>query len=208
MRILYLTILLFCVKALNAHQPDISSIMIYEQNGKSILLIKSSLTAFEAEVHYIFGEDAYKTPEEFNQLVTQLFQQHCFVIANKDTIQFANIQVQLGHETNLFAELDNLPKTIKSLKIRNALFKDMHNNRCELILTLNGLPQKQYIFDNSNNHEVNLEADNGKWVIASTNKAFYLNPGFLSLLAVIVIIILVVAVPRGKSRHATEQKQS
>ena len=82
-------------------------------------------------------KDAYKTPDEFNQLVIQHFQKNCFVVADGDTIKFTNIQVQLGHETNLFAELDNVPKTINSFYVRNTLFKDMSNNHCELILTIN-----------------------------------------------------------------------
>ena len=56
MKALYLIIFLFGFKAVYAHNPDLSSLMIYEQNGKSILLIKSSLTAFEGEVNYIFGK--------------------------------------------------------------------------------------------------------------------------------------------------------
>ena len=159
MKTVYLIIFLLGFKAAFAHNPDIASLMIYEQNGKSILLIKSSLTAFEGEVDYIFGKDSYKTPEEFNQLVIQHFQKNCFVIANGDTIKFTNIQVQLGHETNLFAELENVPKTINSFYVSNTLFKDMPNNQCELILTLNGLPQKQYILDKSNQQEVNLKVE-------------------------------------------------
>ena len=168
MRLVHLVIFLLGFQAVYAHNPDLASLMIYEQNGKSILLIKSSLTAFEGEVDYIFGKDSYKTPEAFNQLVVQHFRRNCFVIANGDTLTFSNIQVQLGHETNLFAELENVPKTIKSFSLRNALFADMHNNLCELILTLNGFPQKQYILTNANNHEVNLNVEGNKWIVAKT----------------------------------------
>ena len=56
MKTIYLIIFLLGFKAVYAHNPDLSSLMIYEQNGKSILLIKSSLTAFEGEVDYIFGK--------------------------------------------------------------------------------------------------------------------------------------------------------
>lgn len=181
-------------KAVNAHSPDIASLMIYEQNGKTILLLKSSLTAFETEVQYLFGKDSYKTPEEFNELAKQLFQKKCFVVANEDSISFSNIQLQLGHETNLFAELDHMPKAIKTLHIKAAMFEDINNNKCELILTLTGIEQKQYIFDNSNQHEVSLEVKNNTWVIAEPNKAFYLNTSFLFTLLVTAIVVIVVAV--------------
>ncbi len=192
MRIVYLLIFLLGFKAVYAHNPDLSSLMIYEQNGKSILLIKSSLTAFEGEIDYIFGKGAYKTPEEFNQLVIQHFQKNCFVIANGDTIKFANIQVQLGHETNLFAELDNLPKTIHSFYVKNSTFKDMSNNLCELILTLNGISQKQYILNNSNEHKVTLKAENNKWAVDEAGKAFHFNSTFLIGSAVLLIVLLIV----------------
>ncbi|MFZ1748920.1 MAG: hypothetical protein WAU01_01960 [Saprospiraceae bacterium] len=179
MKTIYLILLMLGFNAMYAHNPDISSLMIYEQNGKSILLIKSSLTAFEGEVDFNFGKGAFKTPEEFNQLIIQHFQKNCFVVANGDTLRFSNPQVQLGHETNLFAELESVPKSIHTLHVKCALFKDMHHNQCELILTINGLPQKQYILNNDNHQEVRLKAENNKWVVFETSKPFYSNSIFL-----------------------------
>lgn len=187
MKTVYLIIFLLGFKAVYAHNPDVASLMIYEQNGKPILLLKSSLTAFEAEVDYIFGKGAYKTPEEFNQLVKQHFQKNCIMMADGDTIQFTNMQVQLGHETNLFAELENVPKSIQSFYVSNTVFKDMHNNKCELIITLNGLPQKQYILDTGNQQEVMLATENNTWVVAEAAKAFSLTSTFLIGLAVLLI---------------------
>ena len=192
MKSIYLIIFLFAFKATYAHNPDIASLMIYEQNGKSILLIKSSLTAFEGEVNYIFGKNAYKTPEEFNQLMIQHFQKNCFVVADGDTIKFTNIQVQLGHETNLFAELENVPKSINSFYVSNTVFKDMHNNKCELILTINGLPQKQYILDNDNQQEVTLQAENNKWVMGKTTNASFASPTSLFGIAAFLIIAIII----------------
>ncbi len=115
-------------------------------------------------------------------------------------IKFSNIQVQLGHETNLFAELDNVPKTLKSFYVSNALFKDMYNNKCELIVTLHGLPQQQSILENGNKHQVSFTIENDKWVINETTKSFYLTPAFLITLAVFVLITLtaIVVINRKK----------
>lgn len=192
MKAVYFVIFLFGFKAVQAHNPDLSSLMIYEQNGKSILLIKSSLTAFEGEVNFIFGKESYKTPEEFNQLLIQHFQKNCLLIADGEIIKFSNVQVQLGHETNLFAELDNLPKTINSFYIKNALFKDMPNNMCELILTVNGLPQKQYILNKGNQQKVTLNAEKNKWMVVETASAFNLNSIFLIGAAVLLIVSFIV----------------
>lgn len=181
-------ILLFCFRAGMAHQPDLSSLMIYEQNGKSILLIKSSLTAFEEEIIYLYGKDSYKTPQEFQQLVIKHFQKNCSVIINGETIKFVNPKVILGHETTIFAELSSRPKTIKSLDVKNAVFKDMPNNVCEVILTLNDLPQKQFVLGNALSHEAKLRVVNGAWTIEEKSSDFYKQPVFV-LLAIFIIIV-------------------
>ena len=195
MRIVQLIIFLLCFEAVSAHTPDLASLMIYNQNGKSILVIKSALTAFEGEVDYIFGKEAYKTPEEFNQLVLQHFQKNCVIIANGDTLKFSNLQVQLGHETNLFAELDNVPKTIESFYVSNTFFQDMNNNQCELILALNGYSQEQYVLNNENIHAVKLEMAGNKWVVDETTDTLNLAPGLLlGLAALSIAAILVLAI--------------
>ncbi len=173
-----------------AHNPDIASLMIYEQNGKSILLIKSSLTAFEGEVDYVFGKNAYKTPEEFNQLVIQHFIKNCSLIVNGNKLDFSNIQVQLGHETNLFAELINMPEKISAIDVKCALFKDMSNNKCTLILATKGLPQQQYLLNNSNNHQVKLKVEDNTWVVEEENRAFYLSSTFIIGVSLLILLLI------------------
>ena len=164
---------MFFTPFLFAHSPDLSSMMIYEQNGKYFLAIKSSLTAFEGEIDYHFNKNAYKTPEEFQQLVSKHFQKNCLLIINNNTIKFIHPTVVLGHETTVFAELLNVPDKFNSLYVRNTVFKDMPNNMCELILTLKGLPQKQYILTNANNQEVKLNVENDYWEVEETNASFF-----------------------------------
>ena len=122
----------------------------------------------------------------------QHFKNNCFVIANGDTLQFSNIQVQLGHETNLFAELENVPKSMQSLYVSNTVFKDMPNNKCELIVTLNGLPQKQYVLDNSNQQAVMLKAENAQWVVVEAADAINVNNTYFFILVSMLFILLVV----------------
>ena len=190
LKTLYLILLVFGFKVANAHNPDLSSLMIYKQNGKSILVIKSSLTAFEGEVDFTFGKGQYKTPDEFNQLVIKHFKNNCFVIANGDTLSFSNIQVRLGHETTLFAEIGTMPDKIKSFKVCCTIFKDMANNTCELILTdIGGLPQKQYVLNNKNEHTVDFRIQHDTWIMVETAKPFYFTKGFLIGLASLMIIM-------------------
>ena len=175
--------------------------MIYEQNGKYFLAIKSSLTAFEGEIDYHFNKNAYKTPEDFQQLVSKHFQKNCLLIINNDIIKFINPTVVLGHETTVFAELLNVPDKFNSLYVRNTVFKDMPNNMCELILTLKGLPQKQYILTNENKQEVKLRVENDNWEVEETNASFFKSSNLLlwSLLFLSVLVVVAIAVWRKKN---------
>ena len=193
--------MVFFTPFLFAHSPDLSSMMIYEQNGKYFLAIKSSLTAFEGEIDYHFKENAYKTPEDFQQLVSQHFQKNCLLFINNDTIKFIHPTVVLGHETTVFAELLNVPDKFNSLYVRNTVFKDMPNNMCELILTLKGLPQKQYILTNENKQEVKLSVENDNWEVEETNASFFKSSNLLlwSLLFLSVLVVVAIAVWRKKN---------
>ena len=193
--------MVFFTPFLFAHSPDLSSMMIYEQNGKYFLAIKSSLTAFEGEIDYHFKENAYKTPEDFQQLVSKHFQKNCLLIINNDIIKFINPTVVLGHETTVFAELLNVPDKFNSLYVRNTVFKDMPNNMCELILTLKGLPQKQYILTNENKQEVKLRVENDNWEVEETNASFFKSSNLLlwSLLFLSVLVVVAIAVWRKKN---------
>ena len=187
---------MFCVKLSQAHEPDLSNLMIYEQNGKCFIVIKSSLTAFEGEVDYLFGKNAYKSPEEFQQLVIKHFQNNCLVIINDERITFKNLKVILGHETTLFAELSNTPSKVNSIYVRNTLFKDMPSNMCEIILMFKGLDQKQYILSKGNEHEVKLTIENNKWKVVKAMDWSHKNPtlvfGLVFFLVVSAIIMIVI----------------
>lgn len=201
MKPIYLIMLLLFSKLVYGHQPDLSNLMIYEQNGKNFLAIKSSLAAFEGEVDYLFNKNAYKTSEAFQLLVIKHFQNNCLVIINNDTIKFKNPKVILGHETTLFAELLHVPNKINSLYARNTLFKDMPNNMSELILTLKGLPQQQYILNNENKHEVKLKVENDQWTVVVAKASFLSFSNLLlgASLSLAVLAIVAIAIRRKKT---------
>lgn len=178
-KLVYLTLLFFYYNAARAHEPELSSAMIYDNKGKSLLVIRGSLSAFESEIDYNYGNDAYKTPEAFKELVIKHFQNNCFIIINADTIRLINPYIVLGHETNLFAELANTPGKVKSLYLKNTFFKDIPNNKSELILSTEGLPQQQYILNNTNKQEVKLKVKNGSWVIDEGDNAVLKSSNFI-----------------------------
>lgn len=199
MKSICLTLLLLFANGAKAHQPDLSNLMIYEQNGRYFLAIKSSLTAFEGEIDYLFGIDAYKTPEAFQQLVIKHFQNNCFVIIDGDTTRFVNPQVMLGHETTLFAEMMNIPDKPNSIYIRNTVFKDMPSNMSEIILSIKGISQKQYILDNANQHEVKLKLENNNWVVVE-NKNLVSTTSYLFIGSVLLVVAIILFTKSRKKK--------
>lgn len=184
-----------------AHSPDLSSLMIYEQNGKHFLAIKSSLTAFEGEIDYHFKKNSYKTTEEFQQLVSKHFQKNCLLIINNDSIKFGQPTVVLGHETTVFLELPNLSQQINTLYLKNELFADLPHNQCELILMVKGYPQKQYILKKENLHQVKLLMENGSWTIEEISNSFPKTSNLIiwGVVSIAVIVFLILSIRKKKN---------
>lgn len=200
MKSIWIILLILSSKLVQAHQPDLSNLMVYEQNGKYLLVIKSSLTAFEGEIDYHFGKNAYSSPEAFQDLVIKHFQKNCAVVMNNEPIKFINPKVILGHETTLFTELSNPPKHFSAIYIKNTLFKEMPQNMCEVILTLNGFAQKQFLLNQVNNHEVSLKLENGSWVVEDVSEFPYKTLLLLSLGAVFITGLVIAVKAKSKKK--------
>jgi hypothetical protein len=186
--------------SVQAHGPDLSSLMIYDQNGKYFLALKSSLTAFEGEIDYLFSKDSYKSAEAFQLLVLKHFRNNCFVVVNGDTIQFTNPKVVLGHETTLIAELLHFPKKVESIYVRNTLFMDMPANMCEIILTMKGFPLQQYILNNDNKYEVQFELQNEQWTVKNSGSFWNHNKQLLLLIVLFLAATIVLILAKRKRR--------
>ena len=199
MKLVFLILSLLLVNLTHAHGPDLSILMIYQQNGKTLLVIKSALTAFEGEIDYTFGKNSYKNADEFQVLAIKHFQRNCKVAFNGETVRFHNPTVILGHETTLFAELLNVPKDFNSISVRNAMFGDMPSNMCEVILNFNKMPQKQFILNNDNDHAVRFKLNGGKWTLdEATHPMNDMAILSVSMVFIIVFIMLLFRLKKGK----------
>lgn len=170
-----------------AHQPDLSTMMLYQdEQGRSFLQIYGALTAFEGEIDYIYSEKSYKTPEQFKQLVLKHFKKNVFFIINSnDTLRLERPQVILGHETKVVCEVFGFPKKINELMIKNSMFIDIPNNQSLVILLQKGLPVQQFKLNNSNQQQVNLKLTDGNWELV------YLYQYNFNYWVVIIVISLV-----------------
>lgn len=181
-------LLLFNSISIFAHQSDLSTVMIYEdEKGRCFLQIYSSLNAFEGEIDYKYSKNAYKTPEEFRALVIEHFKNNVLFICNgKDTLKFGKPQVLLGHETKLVVEVFGFPENITSMYFKNTLFMDIPHNQSSLMMLKKGLPNQLFVLNNENKQQIDLVLENGKWESTAVNSS-------LSILVWISIIGLLLS---------------
>ena len=186
-------LLLFNTISIFAHQQDLSTVMIYQdEKGKCFLQIYSSLTAFEGEIDYKYSKNAYKTPEEFRALVIDHFKKNVLFICNeKDTIKFGKPLVLLGHETKLLVELLGFPENSRSMYFKNAFFMDTPNNQSSLIILKKGLPNQLYVLNDENKQQIDLVLENGKWQSTTS----ILNLSMAPFLFWASIIVLLLSIP-------------
>jgi hypothetical protein len=178
-------LLLFNIFSIFAHQPDLSTVLInQDEKGKCFLQIYSSLTAFEGEIDYKYSKNAYKTPEEFRALVIEHFKKNVLFICNTtDTLKFCKPIVLLGHETKLVVEVFGFPKNIRSMYFKNAFFMDTPHNKSSMIILKKGLPNQLFVLNNENKQQINLVLENGKWKSTAENS-------WSSLLVWVSILVL------------------
>lgn len=189
---LFVLSLILVSKVTFAHQPDLSNIIISKtNNGQVILQINSSLTAFQQEVIFHNGEGAYKTPEEFQEMVINHFLDGFSFIVNKnDTLQIKNPQVFLGHETKIVAEIIGMPEDVSAINFKADLFKDIHNNQSIVIFLLDKFPTQKYGLANDSSHEIDIQLKDGSW--QNTNiKDLGSNINFGSYIGVLVLAFAV-----------------
>jgi hypothetical protein len=178
-----------------AHQPDLSNIVISKtDNGQVILQVNSSLTAFQQEVNFVNGEGFYKSPEEFRNLVIKHFNSLFSMIINKkDTLQFKNPKVFLGHETKLVVEIIGLPETINSIQLKNTLFKDIYHSQSIVIFLLEQFPTQKFSLDVDNKYQINLALKKGNWenILEEKMTSNFKYVGYFTILLVILAVFLV-----------------
>jgi hypothetical protein len=159
---------------MKAHQPDISTTMLVEKDQNQWLLqISGALTGFQYAIKDHYGDAAYATPEEFQDLVLNHLQENLSIIFNDhDKVSFANGFVKLGHETNVVFEIKTVPNTIESIQVKNSSFKNIYHNQSALIILKKGIEQQQFILNNDNEHQVEVIINGNKFQLVKQSKAY------------------------------------
>ena len=147
-----------------AHNPDASTTMLVEkENNTWVLQISSSLTAYQQEV---------RTPEEFQQMVLEHIKNNLDISFNDGSkITLGQGIVKLGHETKVVFEVFGIPSDLQSIRVRNAVFKDIGRSQSALFIFKDGFSKDQFILNNDNDHTLNLKVNGNKFVEASQQNA-------------------------------------
>jgi hypothetical protein len=155
----------------SAHQPDISTTMLVEQeDGSWVLQVRASLTAFEYEVHTKYGKDSYKTPEEFNELVIRhVTESISITFGENNAAELDHAFVKLGHETNVVFKAIGIPETITTMSVTNGSFKNIHGNQSALIIIKTGFEKKQFILSDTNEHTAKLSVLGNTFELQANN---------------------------------------
>lgn len=179
--------------SLQAHQVEISSTMLVEQdNSKWVLQIRSALTSFDYAIEAAYPP--YKSPEEFRSLVLQHIQDNLQITFNEeDDVMLQNGAVKLGHETSVVFEVVGVPEIIKSVYVENTSFKTIHRSQNALLILKKDFQKKQFLLNDQNDYALYLKADNTQFIPATPKIMFskistnYIYAGVGLLLAGLIV---------------------
>lgn len=148
-----------------AHKPNLASFILSKtDDGKYIIQLTGALTGFESQINYHFGKNAYKTPEEFRELVINRFTNTTSLFIDGKQIGFKNTIVVLGHETKLLTEAIGIPKNANQIKLTNTFFENTSRNQLITMFILDSYPKQKYVLNNKNKQTINIVFENNKWI--------------------------------------------
>lgn len=191
-----------------AHQPELSTTMLVEQTkGKWLLQVRSALTAFQYEVETNYSKGAYRSPEEFQELVLEHLKKNIQLSFNEDSKYAIALEggfVKLGHETNVIFELVGVPQEIKSLSITNNTFDGISRSQSAFIIAKNSFKRKQFILKEDNQHTVKLLVENNQFKqkrIKLDVQSIFSEYVYLINITVLLIFTLMFLINKGLSRQ-------
>jgi hypothetical protein len=157
---------------IQAHETNLSSsVLIEQEEGKWLLQIRGSLTAFEYEIENQYGDSAYTTPKEFKTLVINYLHDNVSILLNNS--QFIGLQngmVKLGHETSVTYQLTSPLDSIENLTFHNGSFRNIPRNNNLVFILKDGFSKDQFILNNENNQTIKLQTKGNQFVLVKPRK--------------------------------------
>ncbi|WP_026951680.1 hypothetical protein [Algoriphagus mannitolivorans] len=204
--LLFSFLLAFVVPA-KAHDPDLSSLLIIEQeSGQWILQVNAPLTALEFVVNDTYGENSFESVKEFNQLLLSAFREKITLNVNGKELHLGHGLVSLGHATTIAFELPTMPEQIETLIVENNGFENIRHSQAIFGLIREGMEKSQFILNASNDYQLSLKVEGNQVILVeeAENKSFWILSGLMALLLFQVSFILY----KKKWRRSISQNES
>lgn len=190
---LLVAILFITTTTAKAHDPNLSSVvMIEKEPGQWLIQLNTSLSAFDQEISYVYGEDAYSTPEEFKQLVINHFREQLSLAINNNEIEFGEAFVQLGHASALVFDLIDIPDKILTLDIENKGFKNLHHSKSIFSIIKEGISDEKFTLNSENDFRISLSFDGRQILLSESPDINYRAITFLMIALVLASGVVVV----------------
>lgn len=197
---LFFSCIILCCSSVLAHNPEISTTVIANNGDQNwIVKVTTALTALEHEINVKYGEDAFNSPEEFNELVIKHLLDEIELLVNNKKVTLVNGMVNLGHETSVTFFTDKFPLVIKEIEFTNSAFSNIYKNRGVLFFLIEGFAKAKFDLRNKNNHQVKLKGVNGTFTLDSNleeeeeeeeETIFYIIIGIISMLILLLLVKL------------------
>ena len=166
--------ILLSITTANAHQPDISSVTLIEQeSGQWTMQINASMTAFQYEVWNAYGKDSYATPAEFNQLLLSHLREKIELKVNGGAVILGDGFVKLGHATAVVFNLSEIPKLIEDVSLANFGFKTIHHSQSVFSIVKEGLDNSQFVLSEANDYQLNVKMKDNQVLVSETSSTDY-----------------------------------
>lgn len=167
MKTIIAIIVILSAHSANAHQPDISSFTLVEQQvGHWMLQMNASMTAFQYEVRNAYGDDSYATPDEFNQLLLKHMKEQVQLKVNGKELTLKNGLVKLGHATTVAFEIPDFPDEVEEVFVKNTGFENINNSYVVFSIVKNEIDKSSFILSEVNDYKINVVLQNHEVLIA------------------------------------------
>ncbi|GAA0877198.1 hypothetical protein GCM10009119_01660 [Algoriphagus jejuensis] len=203
--VITLALLAAFVLPVKAHDPDISSLLMIEQDsGEWILQVNASLTAFEYVVTAAYGEGSFQSAEEFNQLLLDFLRDKILLRTNGQQINLKTGLVSLGHATTVAFELPDFSGNIETVEVENESFEDIRRSQVLFGMIKDGMDKSQFILNEANDFRLSLQVQDNRVLLVETGQdgGIWFFSG-LAALALMLIGLSILRLAGKKSALAT-----
>ncbi|QMW05179.1 hypothetical protein [Spirosoma foliorum] len=162
-KLLFISLFMYMPISLLAHNPQISTLVLVQNEHKQWnLIIGSSLTAFQ----YALQNKGLLNPSDtiqaarFQKLILDYLRENIQLSSNGDQrITLKNGMMILNHQTDVRYDLPEMPQQLQTLIIRQQSFASLKNHYCLLKISPYGGTSSSFILQPDNDFTISLQLE-------------------------------------------------